>query len=44
MNYEDKWAYRIERVNRRGEAFLDVLLACAIGVGFGLALVKWWAA
>lgn len=27
---------------RRAEAAMDVLLACAIGVGIAAALVQWW--
>lgn len=28
----------------RFEAFLGVLLACAIGIGFGICYVVWWSA
>ena len=33
----------IERPHRR-EKVASVILACAIGIGLALALVKWWAA
>jgi len=31
-------------IQSRVEAFLSVLLACAIGIGFGICYVVWWAA
>ena len=34
----------ISAVESRLEAFLGVLLACAIGIGFGVCYVVWWAA
>jgi hypothetical protein len=37
-------AYAIERTSRRMESVGSVLLACAIGIGFALALVHWWSA
>lgn len=33
-----------EPIQSRVEAFLSVLLACAIGIGFGICYVVWWAA
>jgi hypothetical protein len=33
---------RHERLSNRADAALSFLLALAIGVGFGLALVAWW--
>lgn len=32
----------MQRVETRFEAFLGVLLACAIGIGFGICYVVWW--
>lgn len=40
--HDAKWAYAIEKVDTRVEAFGGVLLACAIGIGLALALVAWW--
>lgn len=34
----------IRAVESRFEAFMSVLLACAIGIGFGVCYVVWWAA
>jgi len=34
----------IKSVQSRFEAFLSVLLACGIGIGFALCYVFWWAA
>lgn len=39
-----QWAYAVERTDTRVEALAGVVLAAAIGIGFGLALVAWWAA
>lgn len=32
----------MQRVETRFEAFLGVLLACAIGIGFAICYVVWW--
>jgi hypothetical protein len=32
------------KLNARGEAVLDLLLAIAIGVGMAVLLVAWWSA
>jgi hypothetical protein len=36
------WAFAIERSSRRMQRVGSVLLASAIGIALGLALVHWW--
>jgi uncharacterized membrane protein YqgA involved in biofilm formation len=34
---------QMNSIQSRIDAFLSVLLACAIGIGFGVCYVVWWA-